>query len=326
MEMLGLDDELLPFSELGAVVKGLQHGDIERAWPRLQLCHAADLIESEVWPQVPGALLAVLLSRQANEGVRLQCIELHRKIFDEGGADHKARVFINLAQYVAEAQPTLASASTSTAWLATLHLLGTTRAELAAEHQLLMRQSTRDTIAFHACGLATLVASQDGDGRPSVAGVALLLAGVDPTARWAERPSRAAAGAGWHHLLDERPAAAGRRQHRARRAPGLAAADDRPRADGDAHAPPPEGELALAIAAHDACRIVAAAVHDVLSTSVNAAEWRAYASTQLAEGATAWAKSTTQGWAAAVPAGICSRGSPPSYGVSAVRRRRPHPS
>ena len=32
MEMLGLDDELLPFSELGAVVKGLQHGDIERAY------------------------------------------------------------------------------------------------------------------------------------------------------------------------------------------------------------------------------------------------------------------------------------------------------
>ena len=173
---LGLDDDLPPFAALGEILEGLQCGDVEAAWPQLQRCSAADLIECDQWPSVPQALLSVLLWPAAADEMRLACVELHSAIFSEGGPTHKASVMLNLAQLVVEVQPSVAAVRASGAWTAALHLLASCRADLCGD-SLPIPAATRDPLAYHSCGLATLLGSAEEPG------IAHLLAAADPSAR-----------------------------------------------------------------------------------------------------------------------------------------------
>ena len=173
---LGLDDDLPPFAALGEILQGLQCGDMEASWAQLQRCSAADLIECDQWPAVPQALLSLLLWPAAAEEMRLACVELHSAIFREGGSTHKGSVVLNLAQWVVEVQPPLAAVRASCAWTAALHLLASARADICAD-SLPIPAATRDPLAYHSCGLATLLGSTEEPG------IAHFLAAADPSAR-----------------------------------------------------------------------------------------------------------------------------------------------
>ena len=124
-----LMDELPPFHRLPALLESVRDADAVtafRAWDALQKFTAADLIECDQYPQLLpalGALLATALRRTATDdidaaravAVERDCMRLHVRLLDEGGAAQRAEVLIALCARTRQPAVTLSSGVQETA-------------------------------------------------------------------------------------------------------------------------------------------------------------------------------------------------------------------
>ena len=193
-----LMDELPPFHRLPALLESVRDADAAtafRAWDALQKFTAADLIECDQYPQLLpalGALLATALRRTATDdidaaravAVERDCMRLHVRLLDEGGAAQRAEVLIALCARTRQPAVTLSSGVQETAHeevgenessAAYCSLLSRARLQvLRAPDGALLHAPLRDTL------LGELFALSAAD----TAGVRRGLAMADPTARW----------------------------------------------------------------------------------------------------------------------------------------------
>ena len=200
-----LMDELPPFHRLPALLESVRDADAAtafRAWDALQKFTAADLIECDQYPQLLpalGALLATALRRTATDdidaaravAVERDCMRLHVRLLDEGGAAQRAEVLIALCARTRQPAVTLSSGVQETAHeevgenessAAYCSLLSRARLQvLRAPDGALLHAPLRDTLlgelfALSAAdtagvrrGLRWLIRRRDGSRRSSAA-------------------------------------------------------------------------------------------------------------------------------------------------------------
>ena len=198
-----LDADLPPFLELPSMLSAAREagGDglrAREAWTKLQAFSASDLLESDQWPQVPAALLAILRADdRLGEEERTACAALHISLFEEGGPAERAAIARSLWHVVTERTASSGRVEGQYgAFSVCLQLMSRARFELCNDAIHMRDDELADLLRM----LAGLTRGTQG----APLDTSLHLAALDPSARWAARLfSRARLQAlAWHVVVE----------------------------------------------------------------------------------------------------------------------------